>query len=129
VDKDGYGWFWLARRAQKAHRVAFFLANGRWPTPNCLHSCDNPPCCEPAHLFEGTDAVNMADRDAKGRQRSGSTPANALRGEGASWSKLTATQVLAIRASSASAGALARELGVSKKTVLNVRHGRTWTHI
>lgn len=36
------------------------------------HTCDNPPCCNPTHLFEGTDADNMADRNAKGRARGGS---------------------------------------------------------
>ena len=50
------------------HRVVFEHANG--PTRlEVLHHCDNPPCCELSHLFEGTQADNLADMYAKGRAR------------------------------------------------------------
>src|SRR5262245_2521405 len=63
----GYGSFWLDGRNVTAHRVAFFLANGKWPDPFGCHSCDNHPCCNPAHIFEGTQWDNDMDRVAKGR--------------------------------------------------------------
>lgn len=52
-----------------AHRVAWMLANGADSTwgLHVLHKCDNPPCCNPDHLFLGTQADNMADMTAKGR--------------------------------------------------------------
>ena len=39
--------------------------------PNVLHTCDNPPCFEPAHLFRGTQSDNMKDCRDKGRLRPG----------------------------------------------------------
>lgn len=53
------------------HRVAFVLENGPfdWELDVC-HSCDNPPCCNPNHLFLGTALDNMRDRDGKGRRAS-----------------------------------------------------------
>lgn len=38
----GYGLIWVGGRHEKAHRVAYFLAQGAWPEPFCLHDCDNP---------------------------------------------------------------------------------------
>jgi len=68
----GYGAFWLLDRNVAAHRVAFFLATGEDPGDLCgLHRCDNPPCCNPAHVFKGTGPDNRADCVAKGRQAKG----------------------------------------------------------
>ncbi len=84
VDKTGACWTWTGRRnaggygvlrirgrSSKilfAHRLAWELTNG--PIPDGLfvcHHCDNPPCCNPEHLFVGTPKDNCHDMMAKGR--------------------------------------------------------------
>src|SRR5262245_5929776 len=70
--KTGYGRFWLNGKGEKAHRVAWLLANGSWPEPCGLHRCDNPACVRVDHLFEGTQLENIVDMHAKGRASGGS---------------------------------------------------------
>lgn len=82
VDQSGGAeacWPWMGGRHKfgygnvehdvRAHRLAWELANGPIPAGlHVLHRCDNPPCCNARHLFIGTDADNVADMRAKGRQ-------------------------------------------------------------
>lgn len=70
VDDKGYGLLWIPefKLSARAHRVAYILATGCLPGAlEILHHCDNPPCCNPGDLREGTHAENMAD--AARRQR------------------------------------------------------------
>lgn len=65
---DGYGQIGRFQRILRAHRVAWELTNGPIP-PNIFvcHRCDNPPCCNPAHLFLGSVQENNLDMARKGR--------------------------------------------------------------
>jgi len=72
TDRKGYGRFGVgpagSNRVFFAHRVAMALA-GTVPPDDLMacHHCDNPPCCNPGHLFLGTGADNLGDMAAKGR--------------------------------------------------------------
>lgn len=120
---DGYG---RLGNNNRAHRVAFELCHGPFPEHlHVLHHCDNPPCVRPDHLFLGTDADNMRDKIAKGRQRWGSA-----NGESNGNATMTIEQVLAIRASiGLSKYALARKYGVTRRTIYDILTRATWKHI
>ena len=73
---DGYGWLqrYIDGKAKNltAHRYAWILTHGQPPAGmHILHKCDNPPCCNPAHLKLGTHDENMAEMAARGRVNSG----------------------------------------------------------
>jgi hypothetical protein len=79
------------RRAALAHRVSYEAFVGPIPPGMCvLHKCDNPPCCNPSHLFLGTPADNTKDCIKKNRRHS-------TAGEFNGNSKLSTSDVLTIR--------------------------------
>jgi hypothetical protein len=121
-----------------SHRVSWFLAHGDPEQLHVLHACDHPSCVNPAHLFLGTEADNMADKVAKGRQARGAThgsrtlPESVPRGEGNGNASLDGDAVVQIRdrfASGASRAALAREFGVDWSTIDAVVRRHTWRHV
>jgi hypothetical protein len=70
--RHGYGRFRLKGEQIYAHRFAFEITYGTVLPGLCIcHTCDNPSCCNPKHLWVGTATDNMRDRDRKGRGRYG----------------------------------------------------------
>ena len=68
-DKDGYAQIKVDGKQEKLHRLAFRVRHGKEATPCACHSCDNPPCFNPDHIWEGTHKDNVLDRESKGRVR------------------------------------------------------------
>lgn len=70
--KTGYGKIRINSKSNFIHRVMYELYNGEIAEGMFIcHKCDNPPCCNPDHLFQGTHADNMRDKTKKGRQSKG----------------------------------------------------------
>ena len=126
--RNGYGAFWIAERRQYAHRISYRLYVGEIPAGLCVcHRCDNPGCVNPDHLFLGTQADNMRDCENKGRGVH-----CVMSGEKHGRSKLTAAQVVEIRAKYANGATqsdLAKEFGVSQQTISVIVRGHNWTKI
>lgn len=65
---DGYGQFKIGNIKYMAHRIAYQIEYGEFDeSMDICHTCDNPPCMNPAHLFAGTRQDNMEDAMVKGR--------------------------------------------------------------
>lgn len=125
---DGYGQTFHEGAVRLAHRVAYMLVKGDIPERHLvMHSCDNRPCCNPAHLSTGTHADNTADMMAKGRDRHGTVR---VCGENHPNHKLTTEAVIAMRRRFTGArgeiNALALEYGVSHQRVSKVVRGKIW---
>ncbi len=72
-DKDGYGKVTIDYKCYRSHRVAFECVNGKIQAgAMACHKCDNPSCCNPDHIFLGTQMENITDSVAKGHHIRGS---------------------------------------------------------
>lgn len=131
LSPKGYGVFNLDQSKRRcgpsqirAHRMSYILAKGAIPDGLLVcHSCDNPRCVRPEHLFIGTNKDNMDDRNNKGRHTKGESHHSA---------KLTAEIVLEMRrrhAAGESSASLSRQFGVAAPVGWEAIHRRTWRHL
>ena len=127
-NERGYGGLRVDGRLVKAHRFAYELTCGPIPDGlDVLHSCDNPPCCNPAHLSVG-DAVRNADEMvSRGRHGGG----YGKRGDDHHQHILTPEDVQYIRENPEcmTVSALARKFNVARATVRAARDRKTWSHL
>lgn len=126
-DAAGYGAIHLNRKRESVHRVAYLMNFGAIPDGlHVCHSCDNPPCFNPRHLFAGTGEENQADMKSKNRSTFG------IRNKMA---KLDDDKVRKIRSlyqkgiRGFGKESLARQFGVSPGAILKIIRGTTWERV
>lgn len=153
TQNKGYGQFRCTVDGKKsprlAHRIAWALANGRWPEPEefICHTCDNPRCVRIDHLFLGDHDTNMADMSRKGRHWTRQRPELVKRGathylrlrpsairRGVEIGNHTLTEDLVLRARALrSLGYtyedIAHAVGCSKSQAFRVCKGACWKHV
>jgi len=123
-DAKGYGCFRVDGKMVKSHQVALWLITGEIIPPGKVTRhivCNNPPCCNAAHLKSGTHQDNSSDMVAAGRQAK-------LRGETNGRAKLTETGVLIAwdLKGKFPQWIIAKVLGVSQQQISSIHAGRTW---
>lgn len=125
-DKDGYGVFGAKRNGKnytwRAHRFALAELAGVDVDNDLvtLHSCDNPPCVNPAHLSLGTNLDNIADRQRKGR-----TPVGSQAGA----AKLTEADIVLIREATGTLKSIGERFGVSLSSIHLIKKAKIWRHV
>lgn len=117
---------WGRKDTYLAHRVLYedFYKTTIGPL-NACHKCDNPLCCNPTHIFLGTQQDNLADMTKKGRR----VPIEVKRGSSHYLTKLTEADVLAMRSSNKPARELASAYGMSISGIESILSRRSWKHI
>jgi hypothetical protein len=122
-NSGGYGHFYADGKEIAAHRFSWELHFGPIPEGmKVLHSCDNPKCVRPKHLFLGSYADNNKDRTQKGRSAKGSSHGSA---------KLNEVLIKQIRreAKTQSTRSLARKYNVGQTAIQQAIRGKTWKHV
>jgi hypothetical protein len=134
LKKDGRGLLWLNKKNVTAPRVSWFVHNGRWPEDDVFvcHSCDNPNCVNPSHLWLGTNKDNIQDAANKGRMFGQSKPTHVI-GTKHGMSKLTENAVASARKEYAEGGIsirnLAKKYGVTFEPMRLALKGKGWKHV
>lgn len=124
-DKDGYGLIPSGHNKQiRAHRAAYFLFKGVDPCKLLVcHTCDNPKCTNPEHLFLGTAKENNKDCREKGRASVGSKqPRAKLKEE-------DVKKILYLLTLGVTGRRIAKDYGVSPSQICEIKNGRSWKHV
>lgn len=126
-NEKGYGHVSYKGKSFPAHRGAWVAVNGPMPLDKlACHTCDNPSCINPEHLFAGTVSENALDASKKGRLHAQISPETLAHGEQHGKSKLTNEQAVFIRMSKLRTPLLAAKFGIDDSTVRRIRAGTMW---
>lgn len=140
ISAQGYGRVSHGGKSLLAHRIALEIALGRPLSEGmyACHHCDNRPCSNPKHLFEGTHLDNMRDAAAKGRMATGDRlgyvthPESTPRGEHHYRAKLTEDDIRLIRAlalTGKTQEAIARQFNVGRTNISMIVARKKWQHV
>lgn len=125
TDKNGYGRIMINHITYRAHRIAYELTHGSIPKGlYVLHHCNNPPCCNPNHLYAGTQKDNMKQMIVDGHSCVGEKhPMGKLRGE----------DILKIKKLYSTGRYTLKEIGImfgtSDKNIHLIKSNKRWKHI
>ena len=127
----GYGNVRINKKYLLTHRVAFELAVGEIPDGMMVcHICDNPSCCNPAHLMLGTAKSNYADMLLKNRQQFKKNAARGARNVNAKLDDHAIHQIRsAYKHTSINQYELAELYGVSQSCIGSIVRNETWRHV
>ncbi len=141
-DIRGYGAFRLQSYTSiRAHRLAWALANGIFPTQYICHACDNPSCVRPSHLFEGSQLDNVRDMHRKGRSRKATGnrhwsklhPEKIVKGEHNGRAVLNVLQIKELRTLFAQGltniSELARRFKIGRTQTKRILTGESWNFV
>jgi hypothetical protein len=117
TNNDGYGRFHSDTGHIQAHRFVYELVYGLSTAPSILHRCDNPPCVNPTHLFEGNQLSNMEDMARKER------------GSGNKVSKDDVVRIRSLVAQGKSQAEVGRLFGVTQGCIGQIWLRRSWAWV
>ncbi len=133
----GYGMFEIydlnlgKKRKTTSHRISWMIKNGTIKRNLFVcHSCDNPPCVNPTHLFVGTQSMNLQDAIAKGRFQN-IARGRQLIGEKNNRTKLTIDDVTAIKVLNSrgmSSLMISQIFNVSENCIRRIVSGHSWKY-
>jgi len=128
LDNHGYGRTRAPRSRTifRTHRVAWFISKGKDPGHKwVLHKCDNPKCCNPAHLFLGDDASNALDKVRKGRAYTGEHGGD--RNPNAILTNDQAAEVARCLMAGMGTGEIILRIGAGNMAIVSaIRRGKAW---
>ena len=116
-DSRGYGMISIKGVYYRAHRYSYEYYKGAIGGFNVLHKCDNPPCCNPDHLFLGNQNENALDMIKKGRSRVPTTPVEDI------------LRIRKLFEEGLTRKKISEQVGVSRRVVETILSGKSWKHI
>ncbi len=112
-DWNSYGLVRVDKKTRYVHRISYALKNGPINGLDICHRCDNPPCCNPDHLFAGTEKENTRDAAKKGRMNS-------------KLSNSDRDKICALKSGGMTQTAIAKIFKVNQSTISDVIHTAKW---